>query len=678
MDYKQKYLKYKKKYIDYKNMNGGKNIIFSAKEDKYIIDNKKNGLFQGDIFIDNEKITDKLYKGIWNCNKKKYHYFGNFINSIKNKTYKIDCVGEFIKKNSKIIFNGIYSDKLITTDFLKYKNIPLNEYNPNEGDYHPIDVLINDNLKFFNEKNKKSYLKEILFYQEGWYCLLPNKEQFTLLENIIHGYNSISKLNIDTKITISSMYSHKQLPDRYNYSTTKKQYIKNIYDSYNKNNSNDDLFTLCSLLLNVNILCITEIHNKGNYENIELVLDDLSTYRDTDYSQYDYFYYDYKIYTVDENEKYFNNKTIIFYKKKDIYYNLFNNDDVIKYNLIMDLNYKKRIKNTEIIYNNFGIGNCGNTCYLNSCLQFFIHCPPFLKYLNERKNKKKLNDFYKINDVDIIFNNGIDLKNYYNNSSNIYKIQDFLELDKYQQGDTGECILKIYDIIEEKNITFDINDMIIKYDNIKYPHYNIILKNINNPINNIFSSYICSTIFCENTKVSESYEPLSILNLNLTKIKDIIKDKNDIDIEIEKYIFDLSNFFKLEKIEKSEKYKTCEILKKNAFKQFKLYYLSKIFIISLKRWHGISRKKISDKIDIPLEIDFKDYMHEKYSYDDDTKYKLIGYIIQSGSVSGGHYWSYSYIENKKKWNVYNDSREYEVNGTPELENAYVLMYQKIK
>ena len=33
------------------------------------------------------------------------------------------------------------------------------------------------------------------------------------------------------------------------------------------------------------------------------------------------------------------------------------------------------------------------------------------------------------------------------------------------------------DIIEEKNITFDINDMIIKYDNIKYPHYNIILKN---------------------------------------------------------------------------------------------------------------------------------------------------------------------------------------------------------
>ena len=92
----------------------------------------------------------------------------------------------------------------------------------------------------------------------------------------------------------------------------------------------------------------------------------------------------------------------------------------------------------------------------------------------------------------------------------------------------------------------------------------------------------------------------------------------------------------------------------------------------------MSRKKISDKIDIPLEIDFKDYMHEKYSYDDDTKYKLIGYIIQSGSVSGGHYWSYSYIENKKKWNVYNDSREYEVNGTPELENAYVLMYQKIK
>ena len=673
MDYKEKYLKYKKKYIDLKNIKGGNFITFEADENKYKIDNNKTGLFNGELFIDGIagiEIIKMLYKGKWDNIKQGYHYFGLFKNIKKSKIikeYKIDCVGEFNKEGKNIIFSGIYSDKITNKDFSNYINKPINGYKPDNGEYRPIDELINDNLKFFKETNKKSYLKEILFYQENWYYFLPNNEKSTLLEKIINGYNAINVGKID---------SNKNIEDVYNSFYDNTENTKNIYDLYISNVSNDNLFKLCSLLLNVNIVCITEIHNEGKYDNIDIIKDDLSKLEDDDFITYNYFYYYHKIYTVEKNiktEKYFNNKTIIFYEKKNIYYNLFNNDDVIKYNLIIDLNYNKRIKNTEIIYQNFGIGNRGNTCYLNACLQFFIHCPPFLKYLNEIKNKKKLNDFYKIKDIDIIFNNGIDLENFYNNRSNIHKIQDLLKLGISEQEDSELCITRIFDVLEEIERLYDVN-IEINYDNIKYPYYNIILKNINNPIKNIFKFYCTSSIFCGDKIVSESYNEFFILNLDLTK-NIVINDKGD---QIEQYTFELSKFFVLEKIDIAEPVKQCTFLQTtNNFKQFKLYYLSEIFIISLKRWNSVSGTKIYDKINIPLEIDLQENLHDKYIYTGSTRYKLISYIVQGGGAGGGHYWSYSYIEKENTWYKYNDSYKGKVNGTPELADAYVLMYQRI-
>ena len=89
MNYIEKYFKYKKKYIDLKNIKGGNFIKFEADKNKYIIDNNKNGLFEGEIFIDDVKITDVIYNGKWNCEKDNYHYFGIFNDSLKKKNIEL-------------------------------------------------------------------------------------------------------------------------------------------------------------------------------------------------------------------------------------------------------------------------------------------------------------------------------------------------------------------------------------------------------------------------------------------------------------------------------------------------------------------------------------------------------------------------------------------------------------
>ncbi len=136
----------------------------------------------------------------------------------------------------------------------------------------------------------------------------------------------------------------------------------------------------------------------------------------------------------------------------------------------------------------------------------------------------------------------------------------------------------------------------------------------------------------------------------------------------------LDEYNKKEIVEDQEGWK-----KRSAF-----HDLPKIFIVALSRFKGTG--KDSTSVSFPLEgLDMRKHLsHEstmKY-FDKHTKYNLIGTVIHSGSLGGGHYWAYT-KDNENKWYKYNDS------DTPVIANMkliadsgmdkgatpYVLFYQ---
>ena len=145
-----------------------------------------------------------------------------------------------------------------------------------------------------------------------------------------------------------------------------------------------------------------------------------------------------------------------------------------------------------------------------------LHCPPFLKYLNVKKNKNKLNKFYEINDIDIIFNNGNIDKDFYNNRTNIINIVKFLNFISGSQADSGECLNNILNILYEENRIFDNFDIYKNIDSENLPKnfFNILLKNINNPIYNIFRFYFSITHNIEGV-LKESIGHAFVLQLSM-------------------------------------------------------------------------------------------------------------------------------------------------------------------
>lgn len=111
--------------------------------------------------------------------------------------------------------------------------------------------------------------------------------------------------------------------------------------------------------------------------------------------------------------------------------------------------------------------------------------------------------------------------------------------------------------------------------------------------------------------------------------------------------------------------------KKTVLKRSVLCYTPPILILHLKRWRGnLSKKNI--KIDTPLEIDLQQFT----VFHDKCNYELFGIINHEGNIQSGHY--YSYIK-KNDWYSVNDHFIQSIT-TDQLihESNYCLFYRKIK
>ncbi|KAJ6255645.1 ubiquitin carboxyl-terminal hydrolase 10-related [Anaeramoeba flamelloides] len=117
-----------------------------------------------------------------------------------------------------------------------------------------------------------------------------------------------------------------------------------------------------------------------------------------------------------------------------------------------------------------------------------------------------------------------------------------------------------------------------------------------------------------------------------------------------------------------------------AMKKFDIWTAPEILIFQLKRFSYTSsqRKKISDLINFPEEIDLKKYIKSEKCAD--KKYRLFGVSNHYGRIGGGHYTAYVKNPTTNKWYHYDDSSVSDMDNFKKVVTsaAYVLFYRRMK
>jgi ubiquitin C-terminal hydrolase len=151
----------------------------------------------------------------------------------------------------------------------------------------------------------------------------------------------------------------------------------------------------------------------------------------------------------------------------------------------------------------------------------------------------------------------------------------------------------------------------------------------------------------------------------------------------------LENYIKIERLTGENEYFDERIGRKRAdcTKQEMLATTPKILIISLKRFRfeyirGVPQStKLNHAVIIPTTLDMNNYVRNSNG----GNYDLIGVVIQSGTLTGGHYWVY--VKNGDQWYYCNDETVTkasivdqqvikQINGGQAGATGYILCYQK--
>lgn len=197
-------------------------------------------------------------------------------------------------------------------------------------------------------------------------------------------------------------------------------------------------------------------------------------------------------------------------------------------------------------------------------------------------------------------------------------------------------------------------------------------------ITEIFSGFMHSSITCPNSDCgfsSNKFDPFLHLALQMPVKNDDSLLKSDLNIE------DCINEYCREEILDSNNLWHCEGCDNNvrAIKKLQLWTAPPVLVIQLKRFGMARTRKDGRLVNYPMNHFDISSMISPYNFDENKcyKYRLQCVINHTGSLNGGHYYTYCLDEDSGQWYKYDDLIVNKISENVIItHNAYLLFYMR--
>jgi ubiquitin C-terminal hydrolase len=321
-----------------------------------------------------------------------------------------------------------------------------------------------------------------------------------------------------------------------------------------------------------------------------------------------------------------------------------------------------------------GMYNNGSICFMNSALQCLLAIPQFSGMIMGDKHFNYIKDNIKkpiITQLRNLFRRMVKKKRNAEGKFILDAKPILLLLAKrnkefencYEQQDSQEFIIQLLDAIHEeikfeKPVEIDLKKCRDEEDKKKYELVKEYFKDYS-LLKPVFGGIEMKSYYCETCK-HKFYRGTNInqIQLNLTE-----KHKNLSDCFDDYFCKGFMEDYRCEK---------CE--DKNVYGKSYLWKNPPNMIIHLVRFLNCEGyfKKIRNDITIPERINI-----ENYTTDKSNNYELCGIIIHYGSLSNGHYISYTKKPFTNEWFRYDDEKVNYIGDYKNIDTdgSYILFYR---
>lgn len=322
-----------------------------------------------------------------------------------------------------------------------------------------------------------------------------------------------------------------------------------------------------------------------------------------------------------------------------------------------------------------GLGNLGNTCFLNSCLQALFATTELGQLLDKQRNIKDIPEARITNEWNelrqMMTQGTVIPRQFVFNIQQIAKLKNKDIFTGWSQNDMPEFLLFMLDCIHNsisrkvninikgtsKNAT---DETAIKCYTMLKDTY---AKEYSEMMDLFFGIYV-SSIKSENGRITHSIKPESFFILDLPIQQGSIMTIRDcFDLMTATENLSGENAWLNEKTGKKE----------NIQKQLRFWSLPKVLVIVLKRFSPDGRSKMTGLVNFPMTgLDLSKYVcgYNPKSY----VYDLYAVCNHMGGVMGGHYTAYAKKDNV--WYHCNDQSVSQIDANVVVSPAaYCLFYR---